>query len=62
MMASRKWRIDGDVQVGGMIASVGQRLVETTAKFVIRKFFDKLSEQAGAPEVAGGLSTEPNES
>jgi carbon monoxide dehydrogenase subunit G len=35
----------GDVQVGGMIASVGQRLMETTAKFVIRKFFDKLQEQ-----------------
>ena len=36
---------DGDVQVGGMIAGVGQRLVETTARFIIRKFFDKLSEQ-----------------
>src|SRR5260370_34243261 len=44
----------GEVQVGGMIASVGQRLVETTAKFVIRKFFDKLSEQVGAAETGGG--------
>jgi carbon monoxide dehydrogenase subunit G len=44
----------GDVQVGGVIASVGQRLVETTAKFVIRKFFDRLSEQIGAAEPAGG--------
>lgn len=33
---------EGDVQVGGMIAGVGQRLVETTAKMLIRKFFDKL--------------------
>ena len=33
-----------------MIAGVGQRLVETTAKFVIRKFFDKLSEQAKGEE------------
>jgi carbon monoxide dehydrogenase subunit G len=39
---------EGDVQVGGLIASVGQRLVETSAKFVIRKFFDKLSEQVAA--------------
>ena len=39
----------GDVQVGGMIASVGQRLVETTAKFVIRKFFEKLSDQIPPP-------------
>jgi uncharacterized protein len=38
---------DGDVQVGGVIAGVGQRLVDTTAKFIIRKFFDKLVEQAG---------------
>jgi uncharacterized protein len=44
----------GEVQVGGMIASVGQRLVETTAKLVIRKFFDKLAEQVGATESAGG--------
>jgi carbon monoxide dehydrogenase subunit G len=39
----------GDVQVGGMIAGVGQRLVETTAKFVIRKFFEKLSDQIPPP-------------
>jgi hypothetical protein len=30
-----------------VIAGVGQRLVDTTAKFIIRKFFDKLVEQAG---------------
>jgi carbon monoxide dehydrogenase subunit G len=39
---------EGDVQVGGLIAGVGQRLVETTAKFLIRKFFDKLAEEAAA--------------
>jgi carbon monoxide dehydrogenase subunit G len=39
----------GDVQIGGMIAGVGQRLVETTAKFVIRKFFERLAEQSRAP-------------
>ena len=43
---------DGDVQVGGMIAGVGQRLLDTTAKFVIRKFFGKLAEQAAAAPAA----------
>jgi carbon monoxide dehydrogenase subunit G len=38
---------EGDVQVGGMIAGVGQRLLDTTAKFMIRKFFERLAEQAG---------------
>lgn len=34
---------DGDVQVGGTIAAVGQRLVEGTAKTMIRKFFSNLA-------------------
>jgi uncharacterized protein len=34
----------GDVQVGGTIANVGQRLIETTAKMIIKRFFDKLQE------------------
>ena len=34
---------DGDVQVGGTIAAVGQRLMDMTAKMMIRKFFDKLA-------------------
>jgi carbon monoxide dehydrogenase subunit G len=36
----------GDVQVGGTIANVGQRLIETTAKVIIKRFFDKLKELA----------------
>ena len=44
---------DGDVQTGGMIAGVGQRLLDTTAKFIIRKFFEKLAEQLAAASVAG---------
>ena len=36
-------RYEGDVQVGGMIAGVGQRLLDTTAKYLIRKFFEKLA-------------------
>jgi carbon monoxide dehydrogenase subunit G len=37
-------KYDGDVQVGGTIASVGQRLLDTTSKMVIKKFFEKLTE------------------
>ena len=35
---------DGDVQVGGTLAAVGQRLIDTTAKMMIKRFFDKLAE------------------
>ena len=37
---------DGDVNIGGTIAAVGQRLMETTAKMMIKKFFDKLAKEA----------------
>ncbi|MCP5111210.1 MAG: carbon monoxide dehydrogenase subunit G [bacterium] len=33
---------DGEVQVGGVIAAVGQRLIGTTAKVMIKKFFARL--------------------
>jgi uncharacterized protein len=41
---------EGEVQVGGVIAGVGQRLLDTTAKFVIKKFFEKLTEELGRAE------------
>ena len=54
-------RYEGEVQVGGMIASVGQRLMDTTAKLIIKRFFDKLAaEAAQAPSGVndtGPLST-----
>ncbi len=34
---------EGDVQVGGTIANVGQRLVETTAKMLIKRFFERFA-------------------
>jgi uncharacterized protein len=37
---------EGDAQVGGTIAAVGQRLLDGTAKIMIRKFFEKLAEVA----------------
>ena len=41
-------RFEGEVQVGGTIAAVGQRLIETTAKVLIKKFFDRLNAEAAA--------------
>jgi carbon monoxide dehydrogenase subunit G len=35
-------RYTGDVQVGGMLAGVGQRLIESTAKMMAGKFFSAL--------------------
>lgn len=32
----------GDVQIGGTMAAVGQRLIDTTARMMIRRFFDKV--------------------
>jgi carbon monoxide dehydrogenase subunit G len=41
---------DGDVQVGGTIAAVGQRLMDTSAKMLIKRFFDKLATEANASD------------
>jgi uncharacterized protein len=43
---------EGDVQVGGTIANVGQRLIETTAKMLIKRFFEKLSAEAASVPVS----------
>ncbi len=37
---------EGDAQVGGTLAAVGQRLIDGTAKMMIKKFFDKLASLA----------------
>jgi len=37
---------DGDVQLGGTIAAVGQRLLDGTAKMLVKKFFESLSQAA----------------
>lgn len=34
---------EGDVQVGGTMAAVGQRLIDATARMMIKKFFEKLT-------------------
>jgi hypothetical protein len=37
---------EGDAQVGGTMAAVGQRLIDGTARMMIKRFFDKLAEEA----------------
>ena len=36
-------RYEGEVQTGGLIAGVGQRLLEVTAKILIKRFFEKIN-------------------
>ena len=43
---------EGEVHVGGTIASVGQRLIDGTAKMMIKRFFEKLSTEAVAANAA----------
>ena len=37
---------EGEVNVGGTIASVGQRLIDSTAKMLIKRFFEKLAAES----------------
>ena len=37
---------EGEAQVGGTMAAVGQRLIDGTAKMMIKKFFDRLAAEA----------------
>ncbi len=49
---STEVRYDGEVNAGGLIAGVGQRLLDTTAKMLIKRFFDKLSSSFGEKTMA----------
>ncbi len=40
--------VDGDVQVGGLIARVGQRLIGNVLKSLMDQFFNNIREQADA--------------
>ena len=37
---------EGDAQVGGTMAAVGQRLIDGTSRMMIKKFFEKLAMEA----------------
>ena len=39
---------DGDAQVGGTMGAVGQRLIDGTAKMMIKRFFEKLAAEAAS--------------
>lgn len=45
--AETEVRYDGEAQVGGVIASVGSRMIEVAAKKIIKQFFDAVSSQLG---------------
>ncbi len=42
----------GEVQIGGLIASVGERLLDMTAKMMIRRFFAALEREAAGSSPA----------
>jgi len=48
----------GDMQVGGVIASVGQRMIEAAAKMLAAKFFSELEKQIA--DVTPAAGPEPN--
>jgi uncharacterized protein len=60
--AATEVRYEGEVQVGGMIAGVGQRLLDVTAKLIIKKFFEKFTGEIGPPGEAQPLpiASEPD--
>lgn len=39
---------EGSVEVGGTIAAVGQRLLDTTSRMLIKRFFEKLTAETSA--------------
>jgi hypothetical protein len=48
---------DGDAQVSGRIAQVGQRLIDTSAKAIIRQSLEGLDQQVQARAQANGATT-----
>ena len=38
---------EGEAQIGGKMASVGNRMIDMTARMMIKRFFKKLSAQSG---------------
>jgi hypothetical protein len=51
---------DGEVHVGGTIAGVGQRLLDATARTIIKRFFKKFNAASGGVEVGEeGAGEEP---
>lgn len=51
----------GDAEVGGRLASVGQRLVESSARAIIKQSLDGLNESVRARADGGGAPSAPPE-
>ncbi len=47
-------RYSGEAQVGGMIAAVGQRMIEGAARKIIRQFFESVAAQLSAAQPKSG--------
>jgi carbon monoxide dehydrogenase subunit G len=47
--ASTRVSFTGEVQVSGLIASVGERMLDMTTKMMIKKFFTALVKEAASP-------------
>jgi carbon monoxide dehydrogenase subunit G len=46
-------RYSGEAQVGGMIAAVGQRMIDVAARKVVQQFFESVAAQLKAPGTKG---------
>ena len=44
--AGAKVSFTGDVQVGGLVATVGERMLDMTTKMMIKRFFNALTQEA----------------
>ena len=58
--ASTQVDYEGDVQIGGAMAAVGQRLLDSTSKMIIRKFFEKLVSHVGKLPAPAAAVTVPD--
>jgi uncharacterized protein len=50
----------GDIQVGGLIAGVGQRMLGGVGKMLIGQFFKCLEQQFGLPSRGGAVAGQPS--
>jgi carbon monoxide dehydrogenase subunit G len=46
--ATTEVKYDGEVQVGGTIASIGQRLLDGASRMIIKRFFENLAREAAS--------------
>jgi carbon monoxide dehydrogenase subunit G len=52
--AATELRYSGEAQIGGVVASVGQRLLEAAARQIVRQFFDAAAAELRAAQPPAG--------